>query len=354
MSRLRVVYVYYNSHRERAAEVEDGTGPDSTMHGVNHLGAFGIDAAIHDPRLTRRSYRSAIASRAAWNLREVALPLELRDADVVVTPLGALFPLAARATPRLGVVVLNYGLGLAWDRGSPAKRRLLRASLRSAAAVICLGRSQAEHAIDRIGVPAERVRAMVIGVDERFFDARQASEAPAEPYVLTVGKDLSRDFATFAEAVSSLGVRSEIVAAPRNLEGVTLPTGSRLSQPSFLELRELYAGAAAVVVAQRRDGYPYGSEAGGLTSLLESMAMGKPVVLSDRAVLRDYVTEGSDALVVPPEDPAELSAALGRVLSDRQLATALGSQARATIEERHTMRGFTERFVPVLLEASRS
>ena len=354
MSRLRVVYVYFNSHRERAREVEAGTGPDSTMHGVNHLGAFGIEARIHEPRLTQRPYRSALASRVAWNARELVLPLELRDADVVVTPLGALFPLAARATLHLGVVVLNYGLGLAYDRGSPARRRLLAESLRSAATVACLGRSQAEHAIDRIGVAPERVRAMIIGVDERFFDARPPSSPPAEPYVLTVGKDLSRDFATFAEAVSQLGVRAEVVAQPKNLAGVTLPESATVSQPSFPELRELYAGASAVVLSQRHDGYPYGSEAGGLTSLLESMAMGKPVVLSDRAVLRDYVEDGRNALVVPPEDPAALREALARILSDAQLATTLGAQARATVEERHAMRDFTERFVPVLREAAPS
>jgi glycosyltransferase involved in cell wall biosynthesis len=349
---LRVVYVYYNSHRERAEQVAAGTGPDSTMHGVNHLHAFGIDARVHDPLLSRRSYRSSFISRAAWNVREILLPWEVRDCDVAVTPLGALFPLAGRSRPRLRIVVLNYGLGLIYDRSSPARRRLLKASLRSAATVICLGRSQAEHAIERIGVDPRRVHAMIIGVDERFFDARPPTIPPSEPYVLTVGKDLSRDFATFAHAVSSLGIRSEIVAQPRNLTGLTFPARSRVSQPSFLDLRELYAGAAAVVLPQRHDGYPYGSEAGGLTTLLEGMAMAKPMIVSDRAVLRDYISKGENALIVPPENPAALREALERVLADEQLASTLGARARATIETRHAMRDFTQRLVPVLHEAA--
>src|SRR5207248_7212131 len=102
--------------------------------GQNHLAALGLDARLHDPALTRRG-----GGRLRWNLREVTLPWELRDADVAFTPLAGLFPLLARARRRPRVVVVNYGLCTIWDRSSPARRALLRASLRSAATVVCLG-----------------------------------------------------------------------------------------------------------------------------------------------------------------------------------------------------------------------
>src|SRR5436305_17523 len=84
-------------------------------------------------------------------------------------------------------------------------------------------------------------------------------------------------------------------------------------------------GAADVALPQRRDGYPYGSEGGGLTALLEAMAMGRPLVATGRAILRDYVADGDNALIVPPEDPAALRAAIERVLGDRALAERLGA-----------------------------
>ena len=57
-----------------------------------------------------------------------------------------------------------------------------------------------------------------------------------------------------------------------------------ISRLNFL-LGELYAGAACVVLPQRRPEYPYGSEGGGLTALLEALAMAKPLVASDKPIL---------------------------------------------------------------------
>src|SRR5207237_4762282 len=131
-----------------------------------------------------------------------------------------------------------------------------------------------------------------------------------EPYVLTVGKDLSRDFATFVEAVRELGVRAELAVYPRNLEGIELPPNARARVVGPAELRDLYAGAACVVLPQRRPEYAYGSEGGGLTALLEALAMAKPVVASDRPILNDYVADGETALLVPPEDAAALREAV--------------------------------------------
>jgi glycosyltransferase involved in cell wall biosynthesis len=115
-----------------------------------------------------------------------------------------------------------------------------------------------------------------------------------------------------------------------------------------VQLRDEYARAACVVLPQRSDTYPYGSEGGGLTALLEAMAMAKPIVASDRAILHDYVDDGVEALLVPPEDPPALRAAVERVLGDPDLARSLGAAARARVERAHTSRGFAAQLAPVL------
>ena len=140
-----------------------------------------------------------------------------------------------------------------------------------------------------------------------------------------------------------------LVAHPRNLEGIDLPPNASLrSGVSYTGLRDLYAQAACVVVPQRRDDYVYGSEGGGLTAILEAMAMGRPVVATERAILRDYIDDGVDGILVPPEDPVALRDAVERVLGDRELARSLGAAARLRVERAHTSRGFAERLAPVL------
>jgi glycosyltransferase involved in cell wall biosynthesis len=334
--------VYPNPRAELAAQVAAGEAPDSTLLGQNHLASLGIDAHIHDPALTRRG-----GGRLRWNLRELVLPWELGDADAAFTPLAGLFPLAARARRRPRVVVVNYGLCTIWERSSPARRALLGRSLRSAAAVVCLGEWQRRRLEEQTGT---RATTALLGIDERYFTPR--SPPAGEPYVLAVGKDLARDYGTFVQAVAPLGVRVEIAAYPRNLEGVRLPPQARARVASAAELRELYAGASCVVVPQRRPEYPHGSEGGGLTSLLETLAMARPLVASDRPILHDYVTEGETALLVPPEDSPALRAAVERVLGDEELARRLGEAGRARVEAELTTRRFAERIASILEAAA--
>lgn len=343
---VRAVFVYPNSRAALLERVHAGVEPDSTLLGLNHLAEHGVDARLHDPLLTRRSH-GALLDRLAWNARELTLPLELGRADIAFTPLAALFPLAAR-TKRLPVVVVNYGLNLIWRRASTPRRRLLRASLRAAARVICLGESQRRELIELAGLDEEQVTTLLLPVDERYF---VPGEQAAGSLVVSVGKDLARDFVTLAEAVGGLEAEAVLVAHPRNLAGVGLPANARVAQglPSD-ELRSLYARAGCVVVAQHRDGHRYGSEGGGLTALLEAMAMGRAVVATERGVLRDYATDGVDALLVPPADPAAMREAIVRVLGDADLAARLGAAARARVERAHTTRGFAASLAPLFRE----
>src|SRR5919197_1668795 len=335
---MNVTFVYPNPRAELAAAVARGEEPDSTLLGQNHLAVLGIGARLHDPALTRRR-----SGRLRWNLREVTLPWELGDAEVAFTPLAGLFPLAARVRRRPRVIVVNYGLCTIWQRSSRARRRLLGASLRAASTVVCLGEWQRARLEEQTGA---RTTTVLLGIDERYFSPRPA--AGGEPYVLAVGKDLARDYRTFAEAVRRLGVRAEIAAYPRNLEGVKLPPGTRARAVAAAELRELYAGAACVVVPQRRQGYPYGSEGGGLTSLLESLAMARPLVATDRPILHDYVADGETALLVPPEEAEALAEAIRRVLEDAELGRRLGDAGRARVEAELTTRQFAARIAPIL------
>ena len=336
-----VAFVYPNPRAALAAEVAHGRAPDSTLLGQNHLGAFGFDARIHDPALTRRR-----SGRLRWHARELVLPLELGNVDAVVTPLAALFPIAARVRSRTRVVVINYGLTTMFERSSRPRQRLLAASARAAAAHVALADWQGETFARQTGLARERWRTIPLGIDERWFHAQPPPAG--DPLVLTVGKDEARDFATFADAVTGLDARVELAVYPRNLHGVLLPPNARARVVGPRELRDLYAQAACVVVPQRGPEYPYGSEGGGLTALLEAMASARPVVATSRPVVDEYVEHDATALLVPPEDPAALREAIERVLGDGELAARLGRAAREQVEREHTTVRFAERLAALL------
>ena len=296
---VRAAFVYANPRAELAREVEAGTAPDTGLLGQNHLAELGIDATVHDPLLTRREWHGA-AHRLTWHLRELVLPFELGGVDVVCTPLANLLPLTTRLR-RVRTVVVNYGLNLIVLRASSARRRLLRASLGVASSVVCLGERQREELLELTGLPEDHVHTALFGVDEQFFDL---VPQPADGYVLSVGRDLARDYRTLAQAVEGLDARVVVVAEPRNLDGVRLPANVETRRGlAWTELRDLYAGAACVVIPMQAEGYRYGSEASGLTAFLEAAASGRAVIATDRSVLRDYLEPEVSGVTVPAGEP---------------------------------------------------
>lgn len=65
--------------------------------------------------------------------------------------------------------------------------------------------------------------------------------------------------------------------------------------------------------------------------LFEYMAAGVPVVAGDVPALREVLTDGESALLVPAEDPEALAAGIRRVLDDPRLARRLRETARGVV-----------------------
>jgi glycosyltransferase involved in cell wall biosynthesis len=329
---VRVAYVYANPRTHLVEAVARGEAPDTALLGQNHLAEHGLEATAVAPRFRAERARGLV-HRVSWIGREVTLPWELGDADVAVSPIANLLPLTARLRRRPRLVTLNVSLCNEYARASAPRRALLRTALRSSAMVLCLATAQRERLLEQTGLAAGRVRAIPLGVDERWY---AASPVPADGYVLAVGRDLARDYATFARAVHGLGRRAIVVASPRNLAGVGTEGLELRQDVSYAELRDLYAGAACVVVPTRHESFPYGADCSGQTVLLDAMASARPVVLSRRSTLSDYVEDGRTAVIVPPEDPAALREGIERALGE----PGLGAAARRRVEERHTTRQF--------------
>lgn len=98
---------------------------------------------------------------------------------------------------------------------------------------------------------------------------------------------------------------------------------------SDLEKRDILAAASIIV-------HPALSEPFGL-SVLEGMAVGKPVVVTDCAGPALTVVAGKTGLVVPRGDTEALAQALLRLLKDPAQAQSLGSQGRVHVEQNYTI-----------------
>jgi len=280
-----------------------------------------------------------LEARTASDLRQAVLAARRsRSVSVYVSlseRVGLPLALLRRRTPH---VLVAHHL-------TSAKKRALHARtgwLRRFQKIVVVAEEQASYLRDEAGISADRVVFLPHHVDTDFWRPR-TSIANAFPYVLSIGRE-RRDYATLLQAAEMLApLPFEIVASSLwSRQGgatdidILPPNVTRRGGLSYEELRALYATAAAVVVSLEA-GTPY---AAGATALLEGMAMGKPVAVTDTPGLRGYVVDGETARIVPSADPAALAAAIRTILADSPVAARLGAQARQAAESRFSLEAY--------------
>jgi glycosyltransferase involved in cell wall biosynthesis len=109
----------------------------------------------------------------------------------------------------------------------------------------------------------------------------------------------------------------------------------------FVErMADLYAAADVVVNPARREAF------GRVAA--EALAAGKPVVATSVGAVPEVLRDGIDALLVRPDDPEALSAAIVRVLEDRELSDRLVAAGRDRVRSEFTAQRALESFAGVV------
>lgn len=94
------------------------------------------------------------------------------------------------------------------------------------------------------------------------------------------------------------------------------------------DARELLPAFDIFALSSRKEGLPL--------ALLEAMAAGLPVVVTDAGGMANVVEPGTAGVVVPREDPDRLAQAILDILGNPRLATRLGQAARARVASIYT------------------
>ena len=68
--------------------------------------------------------------------------------------------------------------------------------------------------------------------------------------------------------------------------------------------------------------------------VFQALACACPVITADTPAARELLTDGVDALLVPPGDPAALAEAVRRVAGSADLAAGLADAGQATYDKR--------------------
>lgn len=307
--------------RLRKLRAEAGRGP--------------IDSAALEALFTEESAVAAQAVHlAAWALENDREHLHAHFASIS----GRTTRVAA-ALAGLPWTLTAHAKDIFHQDNDPAR---LRAVLTDADAVVAVSDMTADWI--RTLAPAARVERIYNGMDLDELAFTAPTERPLR--VVGVGRLVAKKgWPDFLTAIAQLRAAGLPVTADIAGTGPLADDLHRLTaeleiadavtwhgpmpQHQVIELiRSAAAFAAPCVVAEDgdRDGLP--------TVLLESMALGTPVVGTPVAGIPEAVEHDATGLLIDEHDPAALTAALRRLLTDADLRVRLATAGRAHIERR--------------------
>ncbi len=85
-------------------------------------------------------------------------------------------------------------------------------------------------------------------------------------------------------------------------------------------------------------------------AILEAMSLGKAIVSTDVGGIAEWLSDGEDALIVPPENSAALAQAMSRCLSEPEIVATLGANARRTFIENFSIERLGKSFARLIEE----
>ncbi len=297
-----------------------GTNPLADLRGA--LGAIGLLRRLRPDILLAYAIKPIIYGSLAARFARVPAVFS------VVTGLGSLFVDEGGKAGLLRTLALG----------------LYRAALKRNQAVFFLNRDDKRFFEERGSLP-RFARAVVLpseGINlGRFAPAPPPSGPPA--FLLLARLIRHKGIAEYAAAAASL--KAKYPEARFRLLG---PTDTNPSALSKEELRAWEAQGAIEYLGATEDPYAHlaacsvyvlpSYREGVPRSILEAMAVGRPIVTTDVPGCRETVVQGLNGFLVPPRDPRALAEAMERFIAEPRLIAEMGRESRRIAEEKFDVR----------------
>jgi glycosyltransferase involved in cell wall biosynthesis len=201
-----------------------------------------------------------------------------------------------------------------------------------------------QHCVEVDRIKPSLVETIYNGIDVADWHRVSApAKAPGAPVIATVGnirrvkghdvliKAAAAVVAQFPEV--SFNIAGDVLESDYFAELQTLIRNLNLSDHFHFvggvdNLREYLSTADIFVLPSRSEGFS--------NAIVEAMAASLPVVATNVGGNAEAVTDGVSGLIVPPEDPTALAAAITRLLSEPGKAQEMGAAGKKLASEKFT------------------
>lgn len=138
------------------------------------------------------------------------------------------------------------------------------------------------------------------------------------------GGNYDRDYKTLIEAVKDLPIELRIACTrPENFSGIEIPKNVDVRGYTQKDYRKVMAGCSINIVSMQ----PGLLHSGGQQTYLNSMWYGKPTIVNDPEGAKDYIDDGVDGILVPPQDSMAIREAIKSLMQDPEKMDSIGRNA---------------------------
>jgi len=347
---MRVLYVYNTKRKKQLEEYENGTVPSTLFYGLPYMHNYSIDATFSDSSFTSIAnpiiqpietfigFRLVQPSETLYAMRSYDVILSTHNSCTHLLLLTKLLTKFEKPLVNINVSLLNWSMTT-----RTYKRNFVRHILKSATQTVVYASYQIEKFKEIFNIPEDKCKFIPFGADDEYFVPQKMDRYD---YILSVGKDIGRDYTTLLESIKNIPSKVAIVCGDQNLRGLSLPDNvKKIVNIPYSNVREMYARSKFIVLPLHPN---RGSDAVGHTTLLESMAMGKAVIVSATPAVADYVDDWKTGILVKPYDVKEMRVAIEYLLDNPQEAEKIGKNARKVIEEKFNNRIYARNLASLL------
>ncbi|WP_018983115.1 glycosyltransferase [Salinimonas chungwhensis] len=313
---MKILLIFPNQVERNIRDIEAGKAPRERLYGFYELlNRPGFTFVNADSRFKGFSNRivSLFRSRGI-NLVDIKTLFKIYRSDVVVVKDNVSFMVSLTAA-LFGKPVVYYDSLFPIPK-MRIKRFFLKRCLSMCSQIVGYNNQQVADYEHALGLElAHKYTHLDFLLDEQFYN-RVYSDAP-EPtsggYILSIGRDVGRDFYTLIEAAREIKCEVKIVTLPYLLKNIDLPANVEILQDiSYEALFTLYKGAKGVAVPLKK-GLSYAS---GIRAIMESLVLKKPSIVSSTPFVENNCSDYPNIIVVEPEDVAAMKNAIQTVLAD--------------------------------------
>ncbi len=318
-----------------------------------------IGISLHDIPLSRTGlnpFTDGVLFVALVRLMRIVRP-DVVFAYTIKSVIFGLMAAAIAGVPRRYALIT--GLGYAFTGEAAGKRRVIqsiaralyRMSLRRATKVFFQNPDDAAL-FRRLGLVPTHLPTIVVngsGIDLNQFRPAPLPSGPI--HFLLIARLLSakgiREYATAAEAIRAIhpDVEFHLVGGfDSNPDAIPASEVNRWQRDEILvwhgevdDVRPFIASAHVYVLPSYREGTP--------RSVLEAMAMARPVITTDAPGCRETVIDGENGFLVPPGTVEPLTQAMARFIDDPELIERTGRKSRQLAESRYDVHAVNRRML---------